>query len=168
MGMLESSTDKNRSPENSLIKHFRAVFLAAAIGDILGMPVEGWKPSQIKRHIGSIIQPIAPILEPNEDEDGKLPHISFNLCLGQWTDDTKLLVLTARSLIEHGYDLLSLARDSVVLYENEPQVRGNEWGSFGRTTSEAFENLRRGVAPDRSATSKGIGNAPALKMAPVG
>ncbi len=169
----------NELVDKELIGHYRATMIGGAVGDTLGMPVEGWDREQIRRHVGAITEPIKPffvrdtagnILEA--DENGRIPYISTNLEKGQWTDDTWLSVITARSIIEsRGLDLQNVAKHSLFVYEQRKDLAqtGGDWGSFGGTTIEGFENLKRGIPPENSGVeSRNPGNAPALKVAPLG
>lgn len=159
--------------------HFLATLLGGALGDTLGMPVEGWKREQIQRHVGSIEEPIDPVIVHDtagqvvsHDEDGLLLSVSPHLKKGHWTDDTHLAVATARAIVEaRRLDLDALARHSLALYEACRQHTNNNHtpASFGRTTLAAFEQLKQGISPLASGVAgRTPGNAPALKMAPVG
>jgi ADP-ribosylglycohydrolase len=160
-------------------ERFVATLLGGALGDTLGMPVEGWCREQIQRYVGTIGEPIDPVIVRDatgkvvtQDEDGPLLSVSPHLSKGNWTDDTYLAVATARAIVEfNGLDLDALARQSVALYEACQQRAGNDdtIASFGRTTLAAFAQLKQGISPLASGvTGRFPGNGPALKMAPVG
>ncbi len=179
---------------NELLRCYQATLLGGAIGDTLGMPVEGWDRDQIRRHIGQITKPIDPVVVKDElgrvvhrDEIGRIPYVSPYLLQGQITDDTWLSIATARSIVDaRGLDLSNLANHSLVVYQQQVarQVDVTPEGTpiaaflhpdseipqaFGSTTIAAFENLKRGVSPTESGVlSRNPGNAPAIKVAPVG
>ncbi len=155
---------------------FVATLVGSALGDTLGMPIEGWRREQIQRYVREICEPIAPIVIRDaadqiitQDEYGPLYAISAHLSRGNWTDDTHLMVATARALVEaKDFDLHVLAKHSVALYA----TLSAQWPTlscFGKTTTTAFERLAQGSPPTASGVaSKVPGNGPALKMAPVG
>ncbi len=105
---------------------------------------------------------------------GKYIAAGMGLQRGDWTDDTLLAATTARAIVKAGgLDINTLAKESALLYQTIKHLSGPLSASsvFGFTTKDAFENLLRGVPPEASASpgnSKSPGNAPALKMAPVG
>ena len=62
---------------------FKGALLGTAVGDALGMPVEGWHPEDIRMKYG--------VLENMVDaRAGK----------GRYTDDTEMMIALAESLIE--------------------------------------------------------------------
>jgi ADP-ribosyl-[dinitrogen reductase] hydrolase len=150
-----------------------ATLVGTAIGDTLGMPVESWKPGQIKKYIGKVTEPMAPIIVKdsqgnivNEDEFGKLRSFGRNLKKGDITDDTILTLAVASSISECGFvDLDDLARKHIAAYDD---CLSSGKSTFGRTTREAIENMKNGAKPWKSGIIGGPGNAPAMKMAPLG
>lgn len=154
---------------------YKAVLLGCAIGDTLGMPVEGWKREQIKKYVGEIRGPIAPVILRDaegrlikNDEFGKLKYYTTDLKRGEWTDDTILTLALAESIIEKGLDLEDVAKRHVKEYESRLREDGYVIGGFGGTTTEAIQNLRKGISPKHSGVIGGPGNAPAMKMSPLG
>jgi ADP-ribosylglycohydrolase len=168
---------------------YDSILIGGALGDTLGMPVEGWSRDQIKKYVGFISEPINPVLVYDlagnilqKDEYGNIPYISPHLEKGSITDDTWLSIATARSIIESdGLNLESVARHSVAVYDQQLKNLQNTdlsdftnsnidiLPSFGGTTISAFENLKKGIAPtDSGVLSKNAGNGPVIKMAPVG
>ena len=92
-----------------------ATLVGCALGDTLGMPVEGWKPEQIRKYAGKITEPLAPQIPRDElgqiireDEYGRLPGFTRNLSRGEYTDDTILTLAIAESIA--GYGRLSLEK----------------------------------------------------------
>ncbi len=157
------------------IERYKATLLGCAIGDTLGMPVEGWKKEQIKKYVGRIIEPIDPIIvadssgkQIEKDEYGKLKFYSKGLKKGEWTDDTILTIALAESLGEKGYpDINDIAQKQLKAYEDSIRPDNSDPG-FGKTTRDAFENLKKGISPLNSGVIGGPGNAPAMKMSPLG
>lgn len=149
---------------------YYATLLGCAIGDALGMPVEGWKKNQIKKHAGRITAMIDPVLVKNddgslktEDEFGKLKYYTKDLKAGNWTDDTILTMAVAESIAEkQRVDIEDIAKKHILAFEKY----GNR--GFGGTTQLAFDKLKAGISPYESGVIGGPGNAPAMKMSPVG
>ncbi len=153
-----------------------ATLLGCGYGDTLGMSVEGWKQAQIEKYLGKVISPIAPVLlkdkEGNlikEDEYGKLGYYTRDLSLGDVTDDTILTIAIAESIVEKGMlDLGDISKKQLQAYVDRIQPDGHVFGGFGKTTKDAFENLRKGVSPLESGVYPGLGNGPPMKMSPIG
>ncbi len=157
------------------LERYKATLIGCAIGDTLGMPVEGWKKEQIRKYVGKITEPIDPVIVKNsdgneikEDEFGRLKFYSKGLKKGEWTDDTILTLAIAESIVEKGYpDIYDIAQKQLKAYQNYLRPDGTDPG-FGRTTRDALENLANGISPFFSGIIGGPGNAPAMKMSPVG
>lgn len=151
-----------------------ATLIGCAIGDTLGMPVEGWKKEQIKKYIGRIENPIAPFFVKDEqgnildkDEFGRIRYLSKGLNLGDVTDDTCLTLVLAKSISETKYlDLNNIAKKQIEAYDEWFLNYGD--GGFGQTTRDAFKNLKEGINPLNSGVVGGPGNGPAMKMSPIG
>lgn len=150
-----------------------ATLVGCALGDTLGMPVEGWKREQIKKYVGKITNPIGPVkvLDSEgklveKDEFGKLRYIS-SFSKGNYTDDTALTLAIAESIAENGkIVLIDIAKKHIEAYDN--WVRLHEEKGFGKTTIDGILNLKAGISPLESGVIGGPGNAPAMKMSPVG
>lgn len=159
-------------------ERYRAAMLASALGDTLGMPVEGWKKEQIKRYVpgGRITEPIEPFMvrdeagnELDHDEFGKLKYYSRDLHKGDITDDTILSVALAESIVEcRGLNLEDVATRQLTEFVTRVKPDGTILGGFGGTTTSAFGNLLGGISPLDSGVIGGPGNAPAMKMFPLG
>src|SRR3989338_4573089 len=158
------------------IEKYKGVLLGCAVGDTLGMAVEGWKKEQIKKYVGSVREPMAPVIiknedgsEKTEDENGKLKYWTRDLKKGEWTDDTILTMAIAESIAEkNALDLEDNAKKHIIAYEALRMPDGRIKGGFGGTTQEAFKQLQAGKSPYHSGVIGGPGNAPAMKMHPVG
>ncbi len=162
---------------NEMQERFRATLIGCAIGDTLGMPVEGWKKEQIEKYVGRISKPIDPVILRDgcgnlikRDEFGKLGYYSDGLVRGEWTDDTILTVALAESIsAKKGLDLDDIAQSQLAEYRSRLLSDGTVFGGFGSTTTKAFKNLNKGISYLESAPADGgPGNAPAMKMSPVG
>ena len=135
----------------------RGMFLGIAIGDALGMPVEGFSTEQIKSKYGYLTEYVRP--------DG---HKWFNgREAGTWTDDTQLTLLIADSLITlRGFEMWDLALRHVEYLKREGDL------GCGPTTREAIKKLDSGIHWSRSGLSDnpkhGVGNAMPMKVAPLG
>lgn len=165
---------------------YRAVILGTALGDSLGMPVEGWKHGQISKYTlmafgkKGINEPIEPedlyrVMRdseknlPKNDEFGRLRYWSANKKRGMWTDDTILTLAIAESIATtKELNLKDIAKAHVDAFTARLLPDGTVEGGFGRTTSDAINELINGSLPSNSAVGRGNGNGPAMKMAPVG
>ncbi len=88
--------------EKPSLSRFRGCLLGAAVGDALGMPVEGMNYLQVRREHGKVTELL----------DGKLPR-------GSYTDDTQLMIALAECLIANrGVRQDDLARRFVEIYDN--------------------------------------------------
>ncbi|MEI6731082.1 MAG: ADP-ribosylglycohydrolase family protein [archaeon] len=160
----------------SMKERYRATLIGSAIGDTLGMPVEGWKREQIAKYVpGGIREPIEPVILRDasdklieSDEFGKLKYYTIDLKKGFWTDDTILTTALAESIVREGdIDLDDIAKRQ--LNEYIIRLHGDKViGGFGRTTMEAFNRLQCGISPLESGVIGGPGNGPAMKMSPLG
>ncbi|MBI1969869.1 ADP-ribosylglycohydrolase family protein [Candidatus Woesearchaeota archaeon] len=155
---------------------FIGTLVGCATGDALGMPVEGWKREQIQKYVGKIIEPLAPVMVRDAqgqmvkaDEFGKLRYFTKDFARGEYTDDTILTLALAESIASRqGLDLEDVAKRQLQAYEIRRKPDGRVHGGFGRTTMQGFENLRKSISPLHSGVVGSPGNAPAMKMAPVG
>ncbi len=131
----------------------RGMFLGAAIGDALGMPVESYTQGEILRLPGRITS----FLEPKNHKwhGGKL-------FAGQWTDDTQLTLAIAKSLISKGQiDLDDMAREHIKALE-EGDV------GWGKSTKTSILKIKNGVHWLQAGNLGGAGNGVAMKIAPIG
>ncbi|MBU2637620.1 MAG: ADP-ribosylglycohydrolase family protein [Nanoarchaeota archaeon] len=162
--------------ETKNAERYTAVLIGCAIGDTLGMPVEAWKKEQIRKYAGRITKPIDAVVITDsngnlvmQDEFGKLKYYNKGLKAGQQTDDTILTMALADSIAEkQGIDLEDIAKKQLREYEIRIQPDGKVLGGFGGTTRDAFKNLQKGISPLKSGVIGGPGNAPAMKMSPLG
>ena len=159
-----------------LQERYEAAFIGCAIGDALGMPVEGFKRAQIHKYVGKVEGFMPPIIvrdtdgnKISRDEFGKLGYYTDGLEKGEWTDDTISFLLLGESLGELGrFDLEDIARRRIEDYTSRLSPEGVARGGFGQTTKLGFENVLRGISPYESGVVGGPGNAPAMMMGSLG
>ncbi|MBI2666268.1 ADP-ribosylglycohydrolase family protein [Candidatus Woesearchaeota archaeon] len=160
----------------STIEHYQSVFLGCAIGDALGMPVEGMKPTQIQKYVGRITEFIDPVEVRNDkgaliciDEFGKLGYYNIKLFAGEYTDDTIRTIALAESLIHcKEINLEDIAQRQLAEYTKRLRKDGTVKGGFGGTTIAGFKNLQAGKSYQESGVIGGPGNAPGMMMHPLG
>lgn len=132
---------------------FEGCLLGLSIGDALGMPFEGWRPAMIVNKLGGRVSRF----EPNKDR---------GLKAGQWTDDTKMALQLARSIIRKkgAFDPDDAARAYEAWFDSG-DLRG-----IGATIAESILKLKSGV-PWNESGRKGelaAGNGTAMRAAPLG
>jgi len=130
---------------------FIGCLLGVAIGDALGMPVEGWSREMIRMHYGVLAE--------------FQPSPSRGLGPGQFTDDTQMMLMHAESIVATGrVDGDDLAR-RFVAWLRSGDVRG-----IGRSTILSIKRLAQGVHWRESgqAGEFAAGNGVAMRIAPVG
>jgi ADP-ribosyl-[dinitrogen reductase] hydrolase len=84
---------------------------------------------------------------------------------GQWTDDTKMMLCHARSIIEMGgVDVEDTSRHFMAW------LNSNDWRGIGGSTYESIKRLLAGVSPTESGArgEMAAGNGVAMRIAPVG
>ncbi len=118
------------------------------VGDALGMPVEGWSYRRIEQQHGAV----------DEMLDARLGK-------GTYTDDTQMMVATAKSLIEAGgIDLEHLVESYLEHFDPD---RG-----YGQGTRTVFRKWRQGVdvreASGQVFDGGSFGNGGSMRIAPVG
>lgn len=149
-------------------------FVGCAIGDALGMPVEGWPRERIKKHFGRITEMMDPVILKDEegkllseDEFGKLHNWTRDFQKGDYTDDTILSLAIAQSIISRGLpDIHDIGYRHARVYQKYKS--GFYKGGFGGTTKKAMRALLAGVSPLKSGVPESLGTGPAMKMAPLG
>lgn len=133
------------------LARFQGSLLGLAIGDALGMPMEGMRASAIRNRIGKV--------RDFMDAPWRL------LQAGQWTDDTKMMLCHARSIVaRRGVDIEDTAREFIAWFES------NDWRGMGGATYESIQRLMTGTSPAESG-KKGemaAGNGTAMRIAPIG
>ncbi|MEW6555650.1 MAG: ADP-ribosylglycohydrolase family protein [Actinomycetota bacterium] len=129
---------------------FQGALLGLAVGDALGMPVEGARASYIRGQLGRVRDFL--------DAPWRL------LKAGQWTDDTKMMLCHARSITNCGrFDPEDTAREFIAWLESR------DWRGIGGATYESIQRLADGVSPLQSGMKgeMAAGNGAAMRIAPV-
>lgn len=127
-----------------------------AIGDALGMPVEGFTPEKIQAKY------------PNGVRKYEVPngHKWFNgQAAGTTTDDTQLTIAVLKAIMEAGsFDLDVIAKYHVLATKEN----NNGWG---RSTTESIRRLANGVHWKESGITsepkRGTGNGAPMKVLPL-
>lgn len=123
---------------------FRGAMLGFAIGDALGMPVEGMSKSDIERIYGRITD-----FHPSPYGDLKE---------GEWTDDTEQMIALAESILSTVYfDPSDFAERLKLLFSNR----------IGPTTRTALRNLSMGLPWNKSGVESETCGA-AMRVLPIG
>jgi poly(ADP-ribose) glycohydrolase ARH3 len=123
----------------------RGALAGVAVGDCVGAPFEGW----------------------SEVSHADLDRVLDGDSLLQYTDDTAMTIVLARSLLATGgFDGQHLSAAFAEAYAAEP------WRGYGAGPPRVFEMLRRGArwdeAPSRLFGAEGsFGNGGAMRVAPV-
>ena len=88
---------------------FIGCLLGCAVGDALGMPVEGWPKERIQTRLGKLTDYLDPVILYDEggkrlveDEFGPIHNWTEVFSKGEYTDDTILTLAIAESIIECG------------------------------------------------------------------
>jgi len=153
-----SSAAASRRSTFKGVDRLTGMLMGGAVGDALGMPVEGLDNEQTIRAIrrlGGIRDFLAP-----------QTHVLRSLRKlrpGCWTDDTQLTLAITRSLIEKNgvLDYDAMASAHVRAFETL-ELRG--WES---TTKQACRRLAQGTDRTRAGKLGGSSNAVAAKVAPI-
>lgn len=128
----------------------RGMFLGIAIGDALGMSVEGFSAEKIKEKY----ERVTSYHEPTGHKwfDGEPA--------GKTTDDTQLTLAVAAALLESGLSIQTQVEKHVEAFRDSTH-------GWGYSTKEGVRNLANGISWFKSATGKGLGNGVAMKIAPL-
>ncbi len=140
--------------EDLLRDRFQGSLLGLAIGDALGMPLEGMRAEEIRYHYGSV----------GDYLDGR-----NGFKAGEGTDDTYQMLAIAESYVElEHFDRTDIARRFLDWYKNDGR-------GIGRTTRIALSALAEG-SPIESASAlaskllgdNAAGNGYLMRCAPTG
>jgi ADP-ribosyl-[dinitrogen reductase] hydrolase len=136
--------------QQEIRSRFRGCLLGLAIGDALGMPVEGARASSIRSRLGRVTD--------------FLPAPWRNLQAGQWTDDTKMMLCHARSITDTGR-----VDPSDIACKFMDWMDGRDWRGMGNATYSSIKRLREGIPPGESGETgeMAAGNGSAMRIAPV-
>lgn len=124
--------------------------LGTAVGDALGMPIEGISHQNVRTYYKGI-------KEFRADEQRK------DLDAGQWTDDTQMTfaLVRAMSATQDPSGWPGRAAEQYVALRDEAR----RWGP---TTSAAIDRLADGASPDASGSAEHATNGAAMRAAPLG
>lgn len=140
---------------------FRNSFLLSAIGDALGMPVEGFSRDQIKSQYGVVKD----YLKPPEG------HPLYHLEPGQYTDDYQQMQIIADTLIEEKYFDMDVFIEKFADWgQKNIDERNNPkyWWRFpGSSSIKAAKKLKKGI-PWEDAGSNNPTCGSAMRVAPIG
>lgn len=145
------------------IDKIRGCLMGVAIGDALGMPVEGLKPFEVAAvNRGSGVRGfMSPV--PGREMFG-----THELKAGGTTDDWQLTKAVARSLIRTNgrLDLQDCAEEHV----RELKARTISWGNTTTSAIQAIADGKRNVLRDTlppALPKQGCGNGVMMKIAPI-
>lgn len=125
--------------------------LGTAVGDALGMPVEGLSHQNVRTYYKGIKE------YRDDDQRGDLDA-------GQWTDDTQMTFALVRVLTEHPH---SPADWPTAVGEAYVDLRGDA-RRWGETTATAIDRLEDGVSPSASGVADRATDGAAMRAAPLG
>lgn len=129
-----------------------ATLTGLAIGDALGMPFEMAMASNERLRAWT-----------GHFEDGSKSPYTKDLKPGQWTDDTKMAMALAESLIEEqAYSPARAAKKYLEWY------RSGDLRGIGTATYRAMRRLDMNVPWTQSGTPDAEGNGTAMRVAPIG
>jgi ADP-ribosyl-[dinitrogen reductase] hydrolase len=158
------------------IERYRTTMFGCHVGDCLGGPLETFTREDIEKFYGKITGFMAPrymrdkqwnIIPIDKSVGTEWYSWHAQQRVGEPSDDTILTVAMAEALGKHGYDLQAVAVAHITAIEELRRPDGTVDGGFGRTTLDAVARLAAGIHPLESGIP-GIGNAPPMKMSPVG
>lgn len=125
--------------------------LGTAVGDALGMPIEGLSHQNVRTYYKGI-------KEYRNDDERK------DLSAGQWTDDTQMTFALVRALTEYPAQPAEWPGAVANEYlELRPEAR-----RWGETTTTAVDRLADGVSPAESGSAKRPTDGAAMRAAPLG
>jgi ADP-ribosylglycohydrolase len=124
--------------------------LGTAVGDALGMPIEGISHQNVRTYYKGI-------KEFRDDEQRK------DLDAGQWTDDTQMTFALVR-VLSAGLD----PRDWPAAAGEQYVALRDEARRWGPTTTAAIDRLADGTDPDASGSADAPTNGAAMRAAPLG
>ncbi len=123
--------------------------MGSAVGDALGMPVEGLSMEEIKLIHGEVREMVS----------GRLPA-------GSYTDDTEMMIGVAESLVENeGFNGKDMAKKFIKNF--------NVFRGYGPSPPEVLEWIEKGEPWDKASEklfggAGSYGNGGAMRVAPIG
>ena len=124
--------------------------LGTAVGDALGMPIEGLSHTNVRTYYKGI-------KEYRDDEE------RGDLDAGQWTDDTQMTFALVRALAAHPdpADWPEAAAEAYVGLRDEAR-------RWGQTSTAAIDRLADGTPPEEAGTPDRDSDGAAMRAAPLG
>jgi ADP-ribosyl-[dinitrogen reductase] hydrolase len=125
--------------------------LGTAVGDALGMPIEGLSHANVRTYYKGIKE------YRDDDQRGDLDA-------GQWTDDTQMTFALVRALTAHPNapdEWPGAAAEAYVALRSEAR-------RWGQTTTTAIDRLADGVPPAESGVPDRATDGAAMRAAPLG
>lgn len=130
------------------MKKFEGCIIGTAVGDALGMPVEGMSKDQIKEIYGEITD--------------FLPSPYGDLKAGEYTDDTEQMLILAESILQTTYFSPDVFAEKLKNWFLKTKSR-----RIGPTSRQAIMNLLRGIHWSRAGVfSDTCGSA--MRVMPIG
>lgn len=133
-----------------LIERYRGSLLGLAVGDALGAPLEFRVPGSF-----------TPI-------DDMVGGGTFEVMVGQWTDDTSMALCLAQSLIEQGFNPVDQLQKYVRWWREGYFSSIDRCFDIGNATVEALMNFEKTKSPYCGSTDpRSAGNGSIMRLAPV-
>lgn len=123
--------------------------IGCAIGDALGLPIEGLSANSIEKDYGKITDYLEPSLHKRYE----------NLSKGSVSDDTDLTLAVLNALMQDGLNMDCIAEWHIKAFNTSE-------AGYGYTTRTAIKNLINGLSWKYSGLA-GCGNGVAMKIAPL-
>ncbi len=140
-----------------MLDRFRGCLLGVAVGDALGMPVEGYTAHEIESKFGSVRE-MMPAPEG---------HFHTGLQAGQFTDDTEETLLLAESMIEASGFSAERFADKLAAWGTAWTLDEKLNRGVGFTTRSSIENMISGASwKDSGLSLPTCGSA--MRAAPIG
>jgi ADP-ribosylglycohydrolase len=130
--------------------HITGSLLGAAVGDALGMPIEGLSHQNVRTYYKGIKE------YRDDDQRGDLDA-------GQWTDDTQMTFALVRTLTAHPDPADWPAGAAEAYVALRPDRR--RWGA---TSTAAIDRLADGVPPEEAGAPDRATDGAAMRAAPLG
>jgi len=140
-----------------LTDRFKGCMLGLAVGDALGMPVEGLTKDQIRVYLGEVREMVAPAPD----------HFHCGLGPGQYTDDTEQTLLLAETIIEAGFFDVERFTSKLADWGRCWTLDPSKNRGVGWTSKTAIQDLLR----DRPWQEAGLSTptcGSAMRTAPIG
>jgi ADP-ribosylglycohydrolase len=141
----------------NILDRFRGCLLGVAVGDALGMPVEGYTAYEIESKFG-------PVRDMMPAPKG---HFHSGLAAGQFTDDTEETLLLAESMIESSGFSAERFSDKLRSWGSLWTLDENLNRGIGFTTRSSVENMLAGTSWQESGLNIPTCGS-AMRAAPIG